>query len=184
MVLIFLGETMKASKILGVLALCLLPANAMAASDGTIGTTSTGTAVISVTIPKLIRARSFSDFNMSASYPGTGDLNANDDLNISTNYATAGYRLTGTGTGASSAFTVTDGTQTIAYNAYFNDVSGTTGRVALATGTPLTAQTGAATTLASATLNANLSIEMLQANLQAVNAGAYTGTITLVFTPE
>ena len=163
----------------------LVPLEAIAATDGLNATTSTGTTVVTFTIPKLIIATSFANIGMGT-YTGTGDLNANDDLNIATNYGTAArtYRVTVTGSGTSSAFTVTDGSQTIAYNAYYNKVTGTTGRSALTSGTALTGQTGAATTLASATLNANLSIEMLQANLQAVNAGAYTGTITLVFTPE
>lgn len=177
---------MKGSSIL-VLALLLnlMPSNAHAATDGTLGTTSTGTANISVTIPKLIRARGFADFALGT-YTGIGDLNGNDDLNISTNYGTAArtYRVTGTGSGAASAFTVTDGTNTIAYNAFYNDVTGTAGRVAMTSGTAVTAQTGAVKPLSTTTLNANLSIQVLEANLQAADAATYNGVITLVFTPE
>lgn len=155
------------------------------ASDGVIGTTSTGSSDISVTLPKLILARSFANFSLG-SYSGLGDLNANDDLNISTNYGSGAqtYQVTPAGTGVAGAFTVTDGSQTIAYNAYYNDATGTVGRVALSNGVALTAQGNSATTLAAATLNANLSVEMVEANLQAVSAGVYTGTITLVFAPE
>lgn len=152
------------------------------ASDGTVGATSTGSAVISVTIPKLIRARSFADYSFG-SYAGTGDLNGNDDLNISSNY-TGTYQVTATGSGAASAFTITDGTATIAYNVYFNDATGTGGRVAASTGVAITAQSGVVKPLSTATLNANLSIEILEANLQAVDAGTYSGTVTLVFQPE
>lgn len=156
-----------------------------AASDGAIGTTSTGTSVITVTIPKLIRARSFADFAFG-SYAGTGDLNSNDDLNISTNYGTAArtYRLTATGSGVASAFTITDGVSVLPYNAYYNDATGVVGRVALATTVALTTQANAAKPLSTATTNANLSIEILATNLQTVDAGAFTGTLTVVFTPE
>ena len=162
-----------------------MQSSVFAASDGSVGTTSTGTTVISATIPKLIRARSFADFNLG-SYSGTGDVNANDDLNISTNYGTSArtYTVRATGSGAASAFTITDGTQTIAYNVYYNDATGTGGRVAMTTNVNLTAQTNASKPLSDTTLNANLSIEILQANLQAVDAAAFTGTITLLFTPE
>ncbi len=155
---------------------------ALAATDGSVGATSTGTSTISLTIPKLIRARSFSDFSLGT-YSGTGDLNANDDLNISTNY-TGTYRVTATGSGAASAFTITNGTQTIAYNVFYNDATGITGRVAATTGTPITAQSGALKPLSTATLNANLSIQLLETNIQAVDNGAYTGVVTLVFQPE
>ncbi len=153
------------------------------ASDGVIGVTSTGSSDISLTLPQLILARSFADFSLG-SYSGLGDLNGNDDLNISTNYSPGDYELTASGSGAGGAFTLTDGSELIAYNAYFNDATGIVGRAALANGVPLTGQGGAADTLADATLNANLSVEVLEAALQAVGAGVYTGTITLVFTPE
>lgn len=155
---------------------------AMAASDGNPGTTSTGTSVISVTLPQLIRIRQVSD-HAFGSYAGTGDLNSNDTLNISMNYASGGYSVTGTGSGAASAFTITNGSQTIAYNVYFNDVTGNTGEAPLVSGTPLGSQTGGAVTLGATTLNANVHVEILEANLQNVNAGSYSGTLTLVVAP-
>ncbi len=174
-----------AARLIFIFALLFLANNATAASDGAIGTTSTGTSVITVTIPKLIRARSFADFAFG-SYTGVGDLNMNDDLNISTNYGTAArtYRVTATGSGTASAFTITDGVSVLAYNPYYNDATGIAGRVALVTTVPLTAQAGAAKPLATATANANLSIEILAANLQTVDAGVFSGTLTMVFTPE
>lgn len=161
----------------------LLPSYALAATDGTLGTTSTGTTSITVTIPKLIRARSFSDFSLGT-YSGAGDVTGNDDLNISINYVPGTYRVTASGSGAASAFTITDGTNTLAYNAYYNDATGITGRVAMTSGTAVTAQTGAVRPLSTTTLNANLSIEFLEADIQAVDAATYTGSITLVFQPE
>ena len=164
------------------LALLALSSQAFAATDGSVGATSTGTSTITVTIPKLIRVRSMADYAFGT-YTGAGDIQSNDDLNISVNYATAGYKVKGTGNGTSSAFTVTDGTQTIAYHAYFNDQTGVSGEIELTTNTDLTGQSGAATTISSTTTNANLHIKFLEADLQAVNAATYTGVITLLFTP-
>lgn len=168
-------------------AVCLyaLPGLVFAASDGTVGATSTGTASVLMTIPKLIRARNFANFAFG-NYVGSGDLNGNDNLRISTNYGTATrtYRVTASGSGAGSAFSITNGTTPLIYNAYFNDATGVVGRVALTATVPLTTQGNASKPLSSNTNNANLSIEILQANLQSVDSGAYTGVITLVFAPE
>lgn len=163
-------------------ALVISSATANAATDGAIGGNSTGTTDVSITVPKLIRARSFADYT-TGTYPGAGDINQNDDLNISKNY-TGTYRVTPSGSGAGGAFTITNGAQTIAYSAFYNDTTGITGRVALTNGVALTAQANSTTTLATTTLNANLSISILAANLLAASAGTYTGTISLVFAPE
>lgn len=160
----------------------LLATDAVAATDGTVGATSTGTSTISVTIPKLIRIRSMSDFT-TGSYSGTGDIDQDDDVNVSVNY-TGTYQVTGTGSGAASAFTITDGSSTIAYTPYFNDATGTSGRAALTTTVALTTQSGAVKPLGSSTLNGNVSINKTEANIQAVDAGTYTGVLTLVFAPE
>ena len=156
-----------------------------AATDGTLGTTSTGTSVITVTIPELILITGLADISFGT-YGGTGDLNGNDDICIYTNKAAGTYGVTATGDGAASAFTITDGSNTIAYNVYFNDVSGTTGETQLITNTANTSQTGANTSSQNCGggANANFHVEMLEANLQAAPAGAYSGTLTLVVAPQ
>ncbi|MBL7661362.1 hypothetical protein JNK13_01290 [bacterium] len=158
---------------------------ALAATDGTVGATSTGTANITLTIPKLIKLVGLADFAFGT-YTGTGDFNGNENVVVSTNYGTAArtYRIRATGSGASSAFTLTDGSQTIPYAVYWNDATGTSGRVALTTNINLTAQGGASKPLSSSSDNANYSVEILEANMQSVDAGAFSGTLTLVVTPE
>lgn len=155
---------------------------AFAATDGTVGTTSTGTSTVSLTIPKLVKIASMADFAFGT-YAGTGALDSNDDVNIASNY-TGTYRVTLTGSGAASAFTITNGTQTIAYAPSFNKATGTAGGVLATSGTAITAQTGIVKPLATATLNANIRVQMTQANIQAVDAGTYSGTLTIVVTPE
>lgn len=162
--------------------LMVFTATAYSATDGTEGATSTGSSVISVTIPKLIVASSFADFAFG-SYGGVGDLNSNDDLVVSGNYLGT-YQVTASGSGVASAFTITDGLQTIAYNVNYNDASGIVGAAAMTSGTALTAQSGLNASLGSAVSSGNLNIVIPEANLQAVSSGSYTGTVTLVFQPE
>lgn len=160
--------------------------NCSAASDGASSTTSTGSANLSVTIPKLIRARGFTDFTPSI-YSGTGTRSASGNINVSTNYGTAvrTYSIVATGSGASGAFTISDTFgNTLAYSAFYNQVTGITGRTTLTAGVALTGRTGAAKPLSDTTQNANLSINFTQANLQAAEAGNYSGTIAVVFSPE
>lgn len=173
---------MKISKFLKVAAFTLISASAFAATDGTVGTTSTGTSTVSLTIPKLVRITSMADFAFGT-YTGTGALDSNDDVNVASNY-TGTYQVVLTGSGAASAFTITNGTQTIAYSVAYNKATGIAGGVAATSGTAITAQTGVVKPLATATLNGNIRVQMTQANIQAVDAGTYTGTLTIVVTPE
>jgi len=157
--------------------------DAMAATDGSVGPTSAGTADLSVTIPQLIRIRGLRDFTWNYT-TGIGDLDDNEDINISANYAAGGYRVTGTGSGAANAFTVTDGSDTIAYAVRFNDSTGTAGNTAITAGTAFTGQTGAVSPLGNSTDNANYEVIFTEANLQAALAGTYTGVLTLTVQPE
>ena len=176
-------------KKLCVVALCLglisAPGLSFGASDGALGSSSTGDADINITIPDLVRITGFADF--SASFTGSGDIDENDDLCVYRN-GPGNYRITGTGSGTASAFTITDGSNTIAYTPSFNDQSGTTGGSALTSGTPLTAQTGADTSSqdcsSHASDNANLRVLFNEADLLAAPGGSYSGTITLVVEPE
>ena len=153
------------------------------ASDGSIGTTSTGNASLFLTMPKLIRFTGFIDF--SGTWDLSNDLNWNQDLRVSTNYGTAAreYSVVATGSGTGGAFTITDGVATIAYSVWFNDQTGTTGRVALTSGTPLSNQTGATKPLSTATLNANISATVTNANMSGNDAGIYSGTLSVIVTP-
>lgn len=153
-----------------------------AATDGTVGATSTGTATISVTLPKLVRIRGMRDFAFGT-YTGTGALTDNENINVSSNY-TGTYSVTGRGSGAAFAFTLTDGSNLIPYSVAYNDATGTSGQAALTTNVALTGQTGIVKPLGTATDNANYQVDITEANLQAVDAGAYSGVLSLIITPE
>lgn len=158
--------------------------NAYAASDGTLGATSTGTSLISVTVPNLIKVTGFADLALGA-WSGSGAMDGNDNICVYTNKASGTYRVTATGSGASNAFTITDGSNLIAYTAAFNDVSGTSGEQPLTSGTALTGQTGAntASQTCGGSNNSNFHVTIAEAALLAAPAGAYSGTLTILVEP-
>lgn len=163
----------------------LLSGYAFAATDGTLGATSTGTSDISLTVPELILISGMADVSFGT-WSGSGDLDGNEDVCIYTNKAAGTYVVTATGDGAANAFTVTDGSNTIAYAVAYNDVSGTTGEAALTTNVQSAQQSGADTSSQSCggSDNANFHVTVTEANLLAAPAGAYSGTLTLVVEPN
>lgn len=166
--------------------LCLtLGSTAFAATQGTLGETSTGSSDLSIEIPEFVRISDVGDLAFG-SYGGSGDVNGNDDLCIYRNNPAATYFVTASGDGAASAFSMTDGTNTIAYNVYFNDASGTTGEALLTTNSKSTQQSGANTSAldCGGSNNANFHVEILEANLMSAAAGSYNGTLTMVAEPN
>ncbi|MCC6220583.1 MAG: hypothetical protein IT291_04995 [Deltaproteobacteria bacterium] len=156
---------------------------ANAATDGTLGTTSTGDLDITVTIPDLVMISGFVDIAFGV-YGGTGDLTSNQNLCVYRN-ATAG-QYTITATSAEGAFQVEAGALTLAYSVYFNDVTGTAGEIALVYNTATVTQSGANTTIADCSVggdSANVHVTITEANLQAAEPGAYSGTLILLATP-
>ena len=118
-------------------------------------------------------------------YPGTGDLNANDDLCVyRNNPSSAVYTITATASEGS--FQVEDGAKNIAYSVFFNDETGTTGEIALNHGDPSANQTGANTQSVDCSTGgdkANVHVQFSEANLQAAEPGNYSGTLILTATP-
>ncbi len=154
------------------------------AVDGSAGINSTGSSNISVLIGKLIVARNFSDFSFGTYTYGSGDLNGDDDLNIASTYASITYQVVLNGSGTAGAFTISNGTSTIPYLAYYNDATGTSGRVTATSGVPITGQLGAVDPIEDLTLNANVSMQILQADLDTADYGTYSGSLALIFQPE
>ncbi len=163
---------------------------AYAATDGTIGTTSTGTATLTLTIPKLIVIKGLADLSFGP-YTGTGVLEANEDIVVNVNMRGSGnqkYKVTGTGscTGNSpaNAFNVSDGTNLVDYHTYFNGATGTSGEAELTAGTASSTISTATFGLTANTDNANYHVQFTQSSLQAASNGTYTGTLTLLVTPQ
>jgi hypothetical protein len=163
---------------------------AFAASDGSIGGTSTGTSDLTLTIPEYVIVTGMNDFAFG-SWDGTAALDLNDDISISGNddQGTPSYSVTLTGSGTSSAFTMArtspaSPAATIAYTVAFNDQTGTAGGTDATTNTAITGQTGVNQTLSSTTANANIRVQISLSALQDAPLGDYSGTLTIVVTPE
>jgi hypothetical protein len=156
---------------------------AAAASDGTVGATSTGTANLSISIPGFVIIKGVANISLGT-WSGSGDLSANDNVCVYTNLGTAKYRVTATGNGSSNAFTVSATGNSLPYKVYWNQVTGTTGQVELTSGQVLLNQTTSNnSSSACAADTANFQITILSSDLLAARPGAYTGNVTFLIEP-
>jgi hypothetical protein len=163
-----------------------ITATADAATQGSLGSTSTGTVGLSATIPARVQITGLSDLAFGTLDPSSA-ASSSENVCVWSNTATKGYNLTATGDGGSSAFTLTNGTTTLAYAVEWAGTSGQTSGSALTTNTPKTGLTSTATAPnCSSSTTASLVVKFSTAQMQAAvgSATAYTGALTLVVAPE
>jgi hypothetical protein len=171
--------------LLGTIALGATPA--LAASNGLLGATSTGSVQISVTVPSRVQITGLTDISFANAEPNAQALNAQNNC-VWSNTATKGYTITATGSGAGGAFTLASGALTpVPYAVLWNQSSGQT------SGTALTASTASGTFVSTATVptcattassTSSLIVTIAQAQLQAMpSLTTYTGTLTLLVNP-
>ena len=160
---------------------------ALAATDGTLGSTSTGSVSISASVPSRVRISGLSDVAFTNVDPSVAAASA-QNVCVWSNTATRGYNITATGSGAANAFTLANAALTVPYAIEWSDSSGATSGTALSSGTALT---GLASTAANATCSAgpattaSLIVRIGAPDLQNMQATTnYTGTLTLVVAPE
>lgn len=170
------------------LAACALaiPSTALAATQGTLGTTSTGSVSIGATVPGRVQISGLTDVAFGTVDP-TVPASSAENVCVWSNTSGKGYQVTATGSGASNAFTLTDGTGTLAYSVEWAGSSGQSSGSALTSGTALTGLSSTATSptcSAGAAATASLVVKMTAANLQAAVASTYNGTLTLVVAPQ
>jgi hypothetical protein len=169
------------------LAVTTLGGTANAATQGTLGATSTGTVSISASVPNRVRISGLSDVAFTNVDPSVDASNA-QNVCVWSNTATKGYRITATGSGAANAFTLSNAALTVPYSVEWAASSGQTSGSALTSGTALTGLTSTATNSGCASgpsSSASLVVKILTANLQTMNAAtSYTGTLTLLVAPE
>lgn len=172
----------------GAIALCGLPVGqASAATDGSLGATSTGTVAISASVPTRARITGLSDVAFTNQDPGTAASDA-QDVCVWSNTTTKAYTITATGSGSGSAFTLTNGTGTVPYSVEWAASSGATSGAALSAGTASGSLVSAATNQICASgpaASASLVVKMATADLGTMVGGSsYTGTLTLLITPQ
>jgi hypothetical protein len=118
---------------------------------------------------------------------GTTEAVLSDNLCAYTSAITLGYQVTARGSGSSGAFTLASGGNALAYVAQWASSPNATTGVQLTPNVALAATTNS--TLNSQCLlgsgaNATVIIRLPAANVTAVPAGAYSGTITLTIVPN
>ena len=166
-------------------------ATADAATQGTAGTTSTGTVVINASIQARVRISNLSDLTFAdadfAPVIGTGNsAQKTENVCAWSNNADRSYFITASGSGSANAFTLASAANpVIPYGVSWAQTTGQT------TGTALTAGTKSSKFISTATASscsggssATLLVSISGADAETMLAGAaYTGTLTLLMTP-
>ncbi len=160
---------------------------AEAATQGSLATTSIGTAVITVVIPAQFKISGVNNFSLG-SYAGSGNISANQDICVYTN-GSGSYRVRVTDDTSMSptGFSVQNGISTsdILYKIYWNNTTGTTGSTQLTYNAPLS-RTGAnvlSTNCSVGGKSANIEVTFAQTDLRKAVTGGYSGTITIAIEP-
>lgn len=169
------------------LACSLYSGQASAATQGALGATSTGSVTITASVPSRARITGLSDVDFSNQNPGSAASDA-QDVCVWSNTATKAYTVVATGSGAANAFTLTNGSNTVAYSVEWASSTGQTGGTALATGTASASLTSTAThqtCTSGPAASASLIVGIATNDLGTMDAGSnYTGTLTLLVTPQ
>lgn len=165
----------------------LTAVEASAASQGSLGATSTGSVDISASVANRARITGLTDVAFTNQDPATPASSA-QDVCVWSNTTTGAYTITATGSGAASAFTLSNGTTTVPYSVQWASSSGQTSGTALTTGTASASLTSAATNQNCASgpaASASLVVGISTTDLGTMSAGSsYTGTLTLLVTPQ
>ena len=170
----------------GAVAALLASAPAGAATQGLLGATSTGTVTITASVANRVQITGLSDVAFTAVDPGTAASVPQNNC-VWSNTLNKGYSIVATGSGATNAFTLANGSLTVPYTVQWSASSGAATGAAMTSGTALTGLNSTAITptcsIAPATTS-SLIIAISAANLQSMtSATTYTGTLTLVVSP-
>jgi hypothetical protein len=165
---------------------------AFAATQGTLGSTSTGTVNLSITKSVQAQISDLSDMTLANWSVGDGAVTLFSNACIYS--STGSYKVTATGSGLANAFTISSGLNTIPYTVTWN--AGGQGNLAN-TGTSLTSNIQSTNFANANTTNATCSgggagndtarvvVGITQANMNSAASSStpYTGTLTMLITP-
>lgn len=155
---------------------------ALAATDGVVGPTSTGTVDISLDVNDLVRISNLTDINL-------GVFSGADAVGTSAacvyRNGTGNYSLTASGDGTGGAFTLDDGAgTTVPYSVSYNDGSGAAPATAGALLGGLTGADPASDTCGTTGNNGTIEVTVAAADAAGLPAATYAGTLTLLVAPE
>jgi len=158
---------------------------AVAATQGSIGATSTGTVAITATVPNRALITSLSDVTFTNADPSVAATSSQGPC-VWSNTSTRNYTITASGSGTAGAFTVASGSSVIPYSVGWANSANAASPTALTAGTASSALTSNATNIScSGSGNSTLKVTIGASDLQDMIATqSYTGTLTLVVTPQ
>ena len=169
------------------ISLGFLPGIALAASDGTLGPTSTGSVNISITVPEQIKISKLADANLT-DWTGSGNKSKNEKVCVYTNKPSGTYQVTLTGDGPGGSFVLTSPEpQELPYTVEWNDEPANNANAVLASpGVTITGQTGADTTsnTCSGGNTSNARVRIVSSEFNKVHAGTYTGNLSILVEPN
>ena len=165
---------------------------AVAATPGTLGATSTGTANISVTKSVQAQISDLSDMTLSNWTIGSGAVALSS--NVCVYSSTGNYKVTATGSGLANIFTIASGLNLIPYSVVWNaggagslGNTGTTLLPIIQSASFANASTSSATCSGGGSANdtARVIVNIASADMTAAasSSTAYTGTLTMLITP-
>ena len=111
--------------------LALLATGASAATQGTLGSTSTGSVSINASVPNRIQLTGLTDVSFLNQDPAVAAAST-QNVCVWSNTSTKGYFVTATGSGTASAFTLANGALTVPYSVEWAGSSGQASGTALA----------------------------------------------------
>ena len=165
----------------------LFAGSAFAATQGNLGATSNASVAIAASVPARARLSGLTDIALAGVNPASNAV-ASRNLCAWSNTASKGYRITASGSGSASAFTLSSGSLTVPYTVQWNQAAGQTSGVTLTPSTASATFTSLAThhqCLTGPTASASLVVTITSAALQTMQANTtYSGTLTLLMTPQ
>ncbi|MEX2489796.1 MAG: hypothetical protein WD356_09770 [Pseudomonadales bacterium] len=157
----------------------LFSAQALAATDGSVGTTSSGTSQVSLDVADRIQISNVEDIALGT-YGGTGDLNENMSYCV---YRNGGGDYELTLTTDQGVFEVADGTDTIPFAVQVDGDNDASDGASIAYNTASTAFTGSNAGDCNGADNGAMYVNFSEANLQAAPTSTYQATVTLLVEP-
>ncbi len=161
-------------------ALAAAATTGFAATQGSIGFTSTGDLDIDLVVSDEVRINNLADITLG---PFVGaDVSGTSPACVYRNGADT-YNVTATGSGALNAFTLTNGVQTVPYSVTFSDLTDT---VSLASGTAALRDDAERTSLTNCSGgdNAAIGVTVTAADAAGLAQDTYLGTLTLLVAPN
>lgn len=160
---------------------------AAAATQGSLGATSSGSIAITLSVAGRVQISGLGDVVFVAVSPEVAAISA-QNVCVWSNTATRGYRVTASGSGAGSAFELAATSRAAPYAVAWNDTAGQSAGTPLVAGAMLSGLTSSAASPDCGAGGAGTSTLIVQVEPAALRAAlpntTYTGALNLLVSPE